>query len=124
MYYGDKGTTIKYNPHKEQWQMESVIYPTITATSEASFHTLSLGVYTWTVSNDIECQKGSVKLTISLSSCKKGRLEDDIYYAADGEFTCHDGLCVDLDKRCDGTPDCQVQNIIVKSVCLCMCLFV
>ena len=110
MYYGVKGTTIEYNPHLREWKMKSVMYPLVFAISKAPFHTLSLGVYTWTVANDIECQKGVDELTLSLSSCTKGTKDHYNYFIQDqdGEFMCHDGLCVDLDKRCDGFVDCQV----------------
>ena len=45
--------------------------------------------------NDPEFQPGVIEHLLSLSSC------------SDGEYTCDDGLCVSLAKRCDRKPDCQ-----------------
>ena len=95
-YIGSKSTLIEYNPVLKKWQMRSIIDPSVSASNSAPFHTLSLGAHTWQVNNDSKCQKGMAKLTLTLSSCKKT------------EFICNNGLCVDLEKRCNGSPDCKV----------------
>ena len=133
MYIGDKGTTIEYNPDLEEWHMTSVVHPDVSATSNASFHTLSLGHHTWNVTNDDKCQKGEANLTLSLSSCSMSRTHPaylwkdqdeyrNIFTNYHEEFICNDGLCVDLEKRCNGIVDCQVmtplftfRNIIFSS---------
>ena len=90
--------------------MRSVIHPDVSATTSAPFHTLALGVHTWTVRNDEECHKGTKSLKFSLSDC--GRIPSLVNSGKkDDEFICDNGLCVDLDKRCDGVPDCQVNLI-------------
>ena len=116
-YFGTKGTTIEYNPVKEEWHMRSVVDPTIFAFSKSLFHSLSLGVHTWIVTNDNECQKGNVSLTLSLSSCTMRKTDPNYNYKLQNnkytnddieEFICHDGQCIDLVKRCDGKTDCEV----------------
>ena len=47
------------------------------------------------VSNDTECSQDQVTATLSLTSCSSG------------QFTCRDGLCVELSARCDGHTDCK-----------------
>ena len=69
IYNGDEGTTIKYNPYLREWHMRSVLHPNVSASSKAPFHTLSLGIHNWMVTNDIKCQEGKANLTLSLSSC-------------------------------------------------------
>ena len=120
MYIGDRGTMIEYSPDLEEWHMRSVLHPNVSAFSTAPFHTLSLGVHNWMVTSDDKCQKGTAMLTLSLSSCNM-RVTNPRYLEYKNEFTnyqeefiCHDGLCIDLEKRCNGIPDCQV--IIIKCV--------
>ena len=115
MYYGDKGTTIEYNPDLEEWHMRSAIHPNVSANTTVPFSTLSLGVHTWMVTPDKKCHNGTEQLTLSLSSCNMRVTQPDYttykeYYEVKvrEEFICHDGLCVDLEKRCDGFVDCQV----------------
>ena len=89
--------------------MRSIGHPDVLATLAAPFHTLAIGVHEWTVHNDDKCQKGTNKIKFTLSDCNQW----DPNYGTQGdyistEFTCDNGLCIDLDKRCDGVPDCYV----------------
>ena len=104
--------------------MRSVLHSDVSASSTAPFHTLSIGVHTWMVNNDDKCQKGNAQLTLSLSSCNM-RVTQPRYLYHKNEFTnypdefiCHDGLCVDLEKWCNGAPDCQVIITHVSSICI------
>ena len=116
MYYGDKGTMIKYNPELREWHMRSVLHPSVSASSKAPYHTLSLGIHNWMVTNDIKCQEGEDQFKLSFSSCSMSVTHP--WYIWDKndpyitnyleEFICHDGLCVNLEKRCNGFVDCQV----------------
>ena len=47
------------------------------------------------VTNDTECSQDQTTATLSLTSCSRE------------QFTCRDGLCVELALRCDGHTDCQ-----------------
>ena len=75
--------------------MVDVIDDSITATFESGFETMALGTNNWVVRNDRLCQKGEVSKSLSLSAC------------ADSEFTCGDGLCIDMDGRCNGVVNCK-----------------
>ena len=77
------------------WQISDVIDRGIIATFQSSFRTLGLGTNTWRVENDNMCQKGVALKSFSLTAC----LEE--------QFTCGDGLCIDLEERCNGVPDCN-----------------
>jgi hypothetical protein len=69
--------------------------PTVLATSEDSFQSLLLGRSTWMVSNDRGCSSTKdIIVNISFSSCRPN------------EYTCNDGLCIDLEDRCDGFATC------------------
>ena len=68
------------------------------AVINASQESYALGKHTWTISGDSEkCSKGqsSYKIQMKLTGCK----ED--------EFTCDDGQCVRMEKRCNQVPDCR-----------------
>ena len=126
MYIGDKGTKIEYNPAVREWHMRSGLYPNVSASSKAPFHTLSFGVQNWMVTNDIECQEGEAQFNLSISSCSmsvthtKHLFRDqgsskDLFTNYPEEFICHDGLCVDLERRCNGFVDCQVMTLLFRS---------
>ena len=69
--------------------------PAVTGISRAAFGTLLLGNHEWEVRNDKGCKAGLLEKIFTLSTC------------SDEQFTCNDGLCVDLDLRCDGEPHCK-----------------
>ena len=55
-----------------------------------------LGTKTWEVYNDRSCNLGEMRtLNASLNPCESN------------QFNCDDGVCIDLDKRCDGFDDCS-----------------
>ena len=95
VYYGFSGTLIRYDAANKIWNISLSHISSVTATSKAKFDTLLLGNNEWDVSNDVECEEGRHKKILTLSTC------------SEQQFTCNDGLCVDLDFRCDGEPDCQ-----------------
>ena len=86
---------FQYNYTLLAWQMFDVVNPNVLATFESSFRSMGLGTNTWTVKNDLLCQKGELTTSLSLSAC------------LDTQFTCGDGLCIEIDERCDGVTDCK-----------------
>ena len=58
------------------------------------FAILAIGKSDWLISNDTECSQDVYTASLSLTSCSPG------------QFTCSDGLCVELTARCDGKTDC------------------
>ena len=95
MYYGDKSTVIEYDPGMKTWSMYRSYDPTVHAESKATYGSLVIGNHKWTVSNDSKCSIETETKSIILSSCSSG------------QFTCDDGLCIRVSKRCDGANDCQ-----------------
>jgi hypothetical protein len=95
MYYGEKSTVIEYNVDKKTWFMYRSYDPTVIAESQATYGSLVIGNHLWQISNDSECDLSTVRKTITLTSC-----------SAD-DYTCDDGLCIDISLRCNGDNDCD-----------------
>ena len=91
---GLRNSVIKYNMDAEEWVIQSLLNPKTTATSKAVFSTLFIGKHTWHVSNDKKCQAGKAELSVKLSNC------------VEGQFSCGDGECIDIDQRCDRVKHC------------------
>ena len=91
-----QSTRIDYVHGQDQWLL-NVIYFNITGTSRASHTSFTLGKNTWTIAGDTGCSKdtNSYKVELKMSGCK------------DGNFTCFDGQCVNMNKRCDQVPNCR-----------------
>ena len=63
--------------------------------SDAVKVTYALGKHTWSIEND-DCNKGHPYTTpLKLSGCRVG------------EFTCTNGLCIEMGQRCDQLKDCE-----------------
>ena len=104
-YVGVERTIISYNFTLNIWTMRDVTNPSVTAVSEASLRSLAIGNILWTITNDTTCRQGlnktanisdlmSLPVTagshskvLSLTSCSSH------------QFTCNDGLCIDLQRR-------------------------
>ena len=93
-YVGTQNSIIIYNSEEQIGKMKSLPLPKITATSKAPFTSLLVGKHIWKISNDMKCQTGEVELSVKLSTC------------VEGEFTCGDGFCIDIDERCDSVRHC------------------
>ena len=92
---GFKRSIIFFNFTLNMWQMQSQESPTAVAYSKSLRQDLALGLNTWTVSNDNECQIGEVEVKFKLTTCGKD------------EFTCSNGLCVSMQERCDSARHCD-----------------
>ena len=93
-YIGLQNSIIKYETSKEIWMIQSQLSPKVTGTSKALFSTLLLGKHVWQVVDDSKCQAGHMELEVKLSTC------------VEGQFTCGDGICIDIDQRCDRAKHC------------------
>ena len=115
-YVGVGGSEIIFNPEEKLWRIRVAGRPWLSATARLEYGSLVLGTHSWIITNDTDCQAGTVEKIINLSSCKKGgwkwRLNKTTRYwdflFEEGEFTCNNGMCVDITKRCNGEDDCQV----------------
>ena len=77
----------------------------VTAVPRATKLSYLLGKHEWTISNDVyECGKGKPYTTmIKLTGCNP-----------EGEFTCDDGQCIEMKRRCDQVtgkePNCRDES--------------
>ena len=92
---GFKRSTIFYNFTLNMWQLQSHQKSNAVAYSKSLRQDLALGLNTWTVSNDNECQIVEVEVALKLTTC------------AENEFTCSNGLCVSIPERCDSARHCK-----------------
>ena len=57
-YVGIEKTIISYDFEENAWTMKDVTNPYVTAVSEASFRSLAIGNFQWTITNDTICNRG------------------------------------------------------------------
>ena len=99
-YYGNSKTRAKFLEGENQWKLEMSLYNT-TALSDEIDGRFMLGKQNWTVEGDSKkCHFGKpYEIELKLTGCK------------DGEFTCDDGQCINMERRCDQVtgkePDCR-----------------
>ena len=95
-YVGLSNTNIEYNTSSFLWVAREVDYLTTWATNAGSQESGALGTSEWTVYGDSrKCTtEASYKVTLTLSGCNKA------------EFSCVDGSCISMERRCDGRVDC------------------
>ena len=94
---GQHYSKMFYNSTQKQWII-SHVFDGVLARTDASHNSNALGKQNWTITNDAEaCSKGQASYTIEmkLSACK----ED--------EFTCNNGQCVNMKKRCNQLSNCR-----------------
>ena len=91
-------TSIEYIEEKKIWLLD-VIGSNITGTSTASFSSFTLGKHNWTIKGDEGCSFGDTYITeLKMSGCQEGN------------FTCNNGQCISMDKRCNQLPDCRDES--------------
>ena len=90
---------IEYNDTTSQWILTDA-GSELNAVSRATKLSYLLGKHEWTFSNDsFECHEGKpYKTVLKLTGCAKE------------EFTCDDGQCVKMERRCDQVPDCRDES--------------
>ena len=94
-YIGKKHTQIKFDLDLYQWNMSVMNNPKIQGVSYAEFSTLVIGKNAWEISGDYACSAIAQVKVLSLSSCSVQ------------QFTCTNGMCIDMFKRCDNSNDCN-----------------
>ena len=93
-YFGEKNSFIDFDYENNVWIMTSFPFPKAVAKAKSARHTLGLGSKTWVIQND-RCGKNHVEKVLKITSCTKG------------QFTCYDGSCLDISKRCNSVNDCN-----------------
>ena len=116
-YVGGVSTRIEFDRNFSTWNLYDLTSKT-KATSSTNHASYVLGKHTWTIQNDHkQChdensQGGSIeyRTELKLSGCKQGLKpsSDGVWVPTNGgEFTCNDGQCVSMRKRCDQLQDCD-----------------
>ena len=102
-YYGDYKTIARYLRDDNQWRMETETYG-ITAVSKEISGRYMLGKQTWAIEGDSKKCHGGKTYTaqLKLTGCKEG------------EFTCDNGQCIKMKRRCDQVtgkePNCRDES--------------
>ena len=98
-FIGEQSARIEYDPSLSQWALSDPRL-NLTAWTTASHKSHALGKHNWTISGDKnKCSKNKdYEIPLKLTAC-----EDD-------EFTCDDGQCIAVEKRCDQTPQCRDES--------------
>ena len=100
-YVGIEKSIISFDFDRKVWEIRDVTNPSVSAVSEASFRSMAVGNFKWNIINDTgifqklmtliinhsECSQESYSTVLSLTSC------------SENEFTCNNGLCIDIDRR-------------------------
>ena len=98
VYVGFRTSAIWYDPERKLWIWVSRKLPNSTATSQSRSDGYFLGrnLVDFSGSSDL-CMEGrdTKEASIKLTAC----LEED--------FTCDDGHCIPMERRCDQTPNCR-----------------
>ena len=96
--HGLTQTLIRFVEQDKMWTLD-VTQSNVTGTSTASFASFTLGKHNWTIKGDKGCSSGATYVTeLKMSGCQ------------DGNFTCNDGQCVSMDRRCNQLPDCRDES--------------
>ena len=94
-FYGNIKAQASYLAKSNKWKMNVALFNT-TALSVAVSKRFMLGKQVWRVSNDsMKCYEGlPYTIELKMSGCEEG------------QFTCNDGQCIQMEERCDQMPDC------------------
>ena len=118
VFFKGWSSRIDYNTSTSQWILSHTSSQT-RAVSSAEKETYLVGKHNWTVSSDhrqCHLEKGKDKMEnysteLKLTACKQGFKANMwgswVDSGEDGEFTCNDGQCVSMTKRCNQLPDCD-----------------
>ena len=98
-YTGFSTCDITYDSSSFQWRLRKFgkDEPWIWATSSAPRETALLGTHDWIIHNDSRACSTELDFhsKLALTAC------------SEAEFTCNDGICIDMTNRCDGRTDCD-----------------
>jgi len=94
---------IYFRPRRATWRLESLYdierYAEFAAADDNPYQYYPTGRSTWLINEGVCQKKGLVPYKMSLTNCM---FNDGSGY----DFTCTDGTCVNMDKRCNLMDDC------------------
>ena len=94
-YIGKKHTKIQYDQTLYQWNMSIANNPDAHGVTYSEVASMVIGKHVWFIEGDYGCSSKSQELELALSSCNVE------------QFTCSDGVCIDILSRCDNINDCR-----------------
>ena len=94
-YIGKKHTMIQYDQKLHQWNMSVANNDMIHGVSYSDVASMVIGKHTWYITKDYACGSKDRELELALGSCNEE------------QFTCSDGVCIDIMSRCDNINDCR-----------------
>ena len=101
MYLGRSSSILFYNKTTKLWNIYNPKNNASLITSTATWKSFLLGKQqvSFSQASEENCyEEEKIVQPIKLTSC------------AEGYFTCNDGMCVPMEKRCDQTPHCQDES--------------
>ena len=100
LYLGERTSLIAYDKNAKQWVWYDKKSNMSVATSTSSYTSLLIGVHDveFTGVEEDACQVDGILNRLKFTTCFSG------------EFTCNDGQCVGIGKRCDQTSHCNDQS--------------
>ena len=105
-YVGPKGWLISRNGEDKLWRLSHESYSELTLTM-LDIDDLPVGRHNWRINNNV-CNQGITNIeSLLISACKEE------------EFTCDDGKCLNITKRCDNIEVGCISLIMHKSVIAC-----
>ena len=103
-YYGNRKSFARFLKADNQWRMDTYVYNTVAMSNEISGRFM-LGKQKWKVEGDNKKCSGEpfYMATLKLTGCDP-----------EGEFTCDDGQCIKMERRCDQVtgkePNCRDES--------------
>ena len=95
---GIKNSLITYDEKQKGWNLKTG-GSSVKAFSKAPHWSFTVGKHNWTIKGDNDCNVEEEYLKeLKMSGCK------------DNEFTCSDGQCVSMLKRCNQLPNCRDES--------------
>ena len=97
IFLGQKSSLIKYSRVKRKWFWYDMKNNLSVVTSSSKLSSLLMGVNSFDFSGliDDECSDDGVVRKLKFTTCGPGK------------FSCGDGACIDIDKRCDKIEQCD-----------------
>ena len=89
-------TSIQFDKEKMSWTLTDA-ESNVMGISTAPYNSFTLGRHNWTIRGDRGCRRDRKEYTteLKMSGCQEGN------------FTCNDGQCVNMEERCNQLPDCR-----------------